>query len=269
MHILPFISPQEGYEPSAPELNQEEGILDISHNAECSLIEESKIAAETLILRCSLHPISIQNKDIMVQLISEGEPLENTLLYEEKSIAYGYNREIENSQVQGIALEYMGTGRGIYQGEPFVFHEKILPSGQLNTKAPLYVKPFQIESKHHQERQTTLPSGQVFTSPPGVLDTPILRGYGGYYKEGCVLEDMQQIYYALTSTHNQTKARLYRAEQHSHVMQKEECLTLPGALAAGLAHIEVTTEFGSISLSSFLCERVPGHSKLVNVYFKP
>ncbi|MBS0272278.1 MAG: hypothetical protein JSR85_06490 [Proteobacteria bacterium] len=269
MRILPFISQQEGYEPSVPELNQEEGVLDISHDAECSLIEESKIAADTLILRCSLHPIVLQNKSIMVQLISEGEPLERTPLYDERSITYGYEREIENSQTQGIALEYTGTGRGLYQGEPFVFHEKTLPSGQLNIKTPLYVKPFQIESKSHQERQTTLPSGHVFTSPPGVLDTPILRGYGGYYKENCALEDIQQVYYALTPTHNQTKVRLYRSEQHLHIIQNEESLTLPGALAAGYAHINVTTEFGNISFTSFLCERVSGHSTLVNVYFKP
>ncbi|HUX80527.1 MAG TPA: hypothetical protein VMW10_12410, partial [Alphaproteobacteria bacterium] len=66
MHILPLMPIHNGYEPSTPELNQEEGILDISHESGCILIEESKIIAETLILRCAICPIRLESKSIHV-----------------------------------------------------------------------------------------------------------------------------------------------------------------------------------------------------------
>lgn len=285
MRILPFLPPHEGYEPSSVELNEEEGVLDISDESDCILLEETKIVAETLILRCALRPIPMAHKTTQVQLISEGELLKPTPLYGKESISYGYEREVENSQWRGVALEYVNIGRGIHQGETFTFHGKNLPMGKIECGNPLYIKPFRIESQNHQVRQTTLPSGQILTSPPGILDARVLRGYGGYYKEGIAIEEIQQVYYSLTSTHSHTRVRLYSSSTlrenqtppplggkdiifNTHPIE-EESLTLPGALAAGYAHFFVTTDCGQNQFRSFLVEPVPGHTTLMNVYFKP
>jgi hypothetical protein len=288
MRILPFMPLHEGYEPSTPELNQEEGVLDISHDSDCILIEESKIVAETLILRCVLRPIPLENETTHVQLISEGETLDGTPLYDEESISYGYEREVEHSRWQGIALDYAGMGRGLHQGNSFVFYGETLPLGKLEIDSPLYVKPFKIESQNVQERTTTLPSGEILTSPPGVLDTRVLRGYGGYYKEGVAVDEIQQIYYALTPSHSQTRIRLFSSShlQEEHIPpplggkglsgnvtfgphREEELLTLSGAIAAGYAHLSVIMETHTILFRSYLCEAVPGHHTFVNVYFRP
>lgn len=266
MFILPIMPPQNGYEPRSPILNEDEGILDISDEGECTLHEESKIVADTLILRCSLRPIPLIDKTIKVQLTSEGETLESALLYYEGSIAYGYNREVKSSYWKAIALDYVGIGRGIYHGESFIIQGNTLPSGKLNFTNPLYVKPFLIETQNIQERHTTLNSGQVLFSPPGILDTPVSRGYGGYYKEGIPVEEMQQVFYTLTSTQTQTQVRL---DFTAFSTPQEETLSLPGALATGYAKLKVITEVGELIFSSFLCERVFGHPTWVNVYFKP
>ncbi|MBA3813257.1 MAG: hypothetical protein H0X26_02000 [Alphaproteobacteria bacterium] len=280
--------PDEGYEPPTPELNQEEGVLDITHVAECTLVEESKMVAETIVLRCSLRPIPLQNKAIYVQLIAEGEALEQAPLYQEDAIAYGYEGESADSCWQGIALEYTGIGRGLHNGESFVFYDTTLPFGKIEVPKPLYIKPFSCELANYQERLTSLPSGMVLRSPPGVLDTQILRGYGGYYKQGIVLQDISQVYYSLTSTHRQTKARLVNSsslyEQHTppphggkafdykvqfNPLSEEEYLSLPGALAAGYGRIVVTSDIGTTVFTSFLCESVPGFPNEVNVYYSP
>ncbi len=289
MHILPPSFFHEGYEPSSVELNQEEGVLEISHPSECVLIEECKIVPEILILRCVLRPLPLMDKTIKAHLISEGESLKETLLYDPESVNYGYELEVEKSQWQGVALEYAGIGRGVHQGESFVFYGKDIAIGKIKCGSPLYLKPFKVESNTYQERSTTLVSGQVLISPPGILDSRVLRGYGGYYKEGILLEEIQQVYYALTSTHTQTRIRLFSSsflhKQHTPppqggkdsdqyiiynpVPQREESLTLPGAVSAGYAHLSIATEWGDIPFSSFLCEPIPGHPTNVNIYFKP
>lgn len=285
MRILPFLPVDDGYEPSPIDLNQEEGLLDIFQSSDCTLIEDSKIVPETLILRCALRPIPITNKSIHVNLISEGELLTSVCLYDKNTIAYGYEREIEHSQWQGIALDYVGMGRGIHQGEAFTFQGKTIDSGNIACGEPLYVKPFYYETHHYQEHQTTLPSQHFLTSPPGILNKRVLRGYGGYYKGGILLEDIQQIYYSLTATHSQTCTRLYS----SFYLQKnltpaplggnnlifhpypkeEESLSFPGAIAAGYAKIKVETDTHQVAFHSFLCESIPDHSTFVNIYFKP
>jgi hypothetical protein len=268
-----------------PELNQDEGMLDITHPADCILVEESKIVAETLVLRCTLRPVPLQNKTIQVQLIAEGEALEQTPLYTEESIAYGYEWESTDSCWQAIALDYTGIGRGVHEGKSFVFYGDTLPFGKIEMTHPLYIKPFSCELLNYQERMTTLHSGMVLRSPPGVLDTQILRGYGGYYKQGIRLEDMQQVYYNLTSTHRQTRVRLINSttlcEQQTpppqggqvfdyrvqfNPLREEEYLSFPAALAAGYGRISVTSDLGVTVLTSFLCESVSAN--VVNVYFR-
>lgn len=288
MRILPFMPPCEGYEPSPVELNYDEGILDISHEAECTLLEESKIIPQTLILRCSLRPIPLENRHIKVRLISEGEMLEEVVLYDEESVAFGFDLEIENTHWKGIALDYTGIGQGIYEEAPFTFYGNNLPFGKIEISEPLYTKPFTVETVNLQERTTTLPSGQVLTSPPGLLDSRMLRPYGGYYKEGIPLEDIQQVYYSLTSTRDQTRVKLTSSttlkDEHmspplggktpnyaitfNPLPQEEHYLSLPGAIAAGYAHLFVSTEWGKMTFNSFLCEPIAGSLKEVNVYFR-
>lgn len=288
MRILPFMPlNNEGYEPPVPELNQETGVLDITHPAECQLLAESKIGAETIVLRCSLRPIPLQNKNIQVQLIAEGETLNTAALYEDDSILHGYDWESSLSCWQAVSVEYTGLGRGTHEGETFVFYDTTLPFGKLELPNPLYIKPFRCELSNYHERVTTLPSGMVLRSPPGVIDTQMLRGYGGYYKTGLRLEEIQQVYYSLTSTHQETRVKLMNLttlqEQQTppphggkvfdytvgfHPLGKEEYLSLPGALAAGYGKLSVVSEVGVTVFSSFASEVVSGGSQLVDVYFR-
>lgn len=278
MRILPIMPLQKGYEPPSVRLTLEEGNIIISHPAQCQLEEESKLIAERLVLRCALKPIPLQEKDLKVHLIAEGETLTPALLYEEKSIAFGYDHEGKASQWQAIAVDYAGVGHGIHQGKPFGFFGKNLPLGQIEGSNPLYVKPFKTERESHKVQMTTLVSGQILTSPPGVLDAQVLRGYGGYYKEGIPLEEIQQIYYSLTSTHTQTRVRLMSSSKLQEQKTKEilfsptpleeEYLSLPGALAAGYARLSVSTDWGTTSFKSFFCESVSGYPSFINVHFK-
>jgi hypothetical protein len=145
-----------------------------------------------------------------------------------------------------------------------------------------------VEENSHQVHLTTVVEGHVLASPPGVLNTKVLRGYGGYYQPGSLLCDVEQVYYALTSNYDQTRIRLYSSAalraQHtpaprggkefggevlfSPIPQEEEYLSLTGALAAGYAHLSVATEWGKMTYASYLCEPVPGYPTFVNVHFK-
>lgn len=288
MLISPFMLPDNGYEPPVPELNQEEGMLDISAAGECTLVEESQIVAEILVLRCVVRPIPLRNDKVHVQLIAEGEGLESASLYADESIVYGYKWERKDSCWQAVALDYTGIGKGVREGESFAINGNTLPFGEIEGNNPLYIKPFNVEFSHYQERVTSLLSGQVLRSPPGVLDSQFLRGYGGYYKEGIGLADIQQVYYNLTSTGSQTRIRLINSttlhEQHTPpphggqafdygvqfipTLREEEYLSLSGALAAGYARLSVSSELGLSSFSSFFSEAVSGFPNLVNVSFR-
>lgn len=288
MRILPFPSFQEGYEPGSVELNHDEGLLEITNPSSVLLQQESKMVAETLILRCMLRPLPLFNKTAKVQLISENEPLEEAYLYNEETVSPGYDRPIQQSQWKGVAVEYAGMGQGIHLGETFIFHGTILPTGEIETKTPLYIKPFQTEENVITVRTTTVAAGQVLTSPSGVLNTRILKGYGGYYQTGVPLGEIEQVYYACTSDYDKTRIRLYtsstlRAQYtppprggrmgtqevlFTPLPQEEEYLSLPAALASGYAVFSVKTAFGAINYTSTLCEPVTGQSTVVNVHFR-
>jgi hypothetical protein len=280
--------PHAGYEPPVPEVNEEEAVLDISHPGRCTLVEDSHFMAETLILRCALRPLPLENPKIHVQLMTDEGPLKPTFLYDEESISYGYEGEILQSCWQGISLDYTGIGRFVKDGKESVFYGTTLPFGKLEGRTPLYVKPFHVERSPYQEQLTTLPSGQLLRSPPGKTDVQFLRGYGGYYKEGIALEEMQQVYYSLTSTGPHTRVRLMNSThlqaqqtppphggpcfdyqvQFIPTLHKEEYLSLPGALAAGYAKISITSELGSVVFSSFSCEPISGFPGEINVGFR-
>ncbi len=285
MRILSPYAPDAGYEPGFVELNHEEGRLEITHPSSCVLLEDSQIVPEMLALRCVLHPIPFLNKAPKVQLISEGESLAEAFLYDDASVSQG---DAKNCQWSGVALEYVGVGQGIYQGEKFIFSGKTFPFGKMEERTPLYLKPFCVETQSYQVRTTTLTAGHVLTSPPGVLNTRVLRGYGGYYQPGIPLEQIQQVYYALTSDYDQTRIRLYTSSalqtQHtppprggrdfnqevmfSPLPREEDYLSLTGALAAGYARFSVTTDCGSVPYTSYGCDPVPGHPTFVSVYFR-
>lgn len=284
MRILSFLPFQEGYEPISFESNQELGVLDIFHPSEETLLEESKMVPEVLILRCNLKPIPMVHTSTQAQLILEGEALKSIPLYRKGSIAYGYDREGESSHWQGIALNYLGTGQGSYHGEKFTFQGTTLPMGEIACENPFYIKPFCVETQNHQERQTTLISQQLLTSPPGILNVRVLRGYGGYYKPGIALEEIQQIYYSLSAIQSDTRIRLYTSSQLKLNLtppplggkgiafhpppKEEEFLSLSGALAAGYAHIDVITEFNTVTFHSYLGETIADAPPQLNVYFK-
>ena len=149
MRILPSLPFQAGYEPGSVELNHDEGLLEMTHPSSVLLQQESKIVAETLTLRCSLRPLPLFNKTAKVRLISENEPLEEAYLYDEGTVSPGYDRPIRQSQWQGIAVEYAGMGRGIHQGEEFIFYGTTLPGGEIDVRTP-------STSNHSRQNKTQI-----------------------------------------------------------------------------------------------------------------
>lgn len=289
MRILAPSSLSEGYEPGGIGLNHEEGILEIHAPSSCQLEDETDSIPETLILRCALRPVALLHKDMAVQFISENVPLDRALLYERDTVVPGYGREVLSSQWAGIIVDYGGKGQAVIQKKSFDFSGTTLPIGELSLKTPLYLKPFCTEASFWQCRATTIRPGQVLSSPPGVLNARLLRPYGGYYRPGIPLTEIEQVYYTLTSEYEKTKVRLYSSTllktQHiapplggrEHMLtvlfspppQEEEYLSLPAALAAGYARFSVHTEFGNLSYESSFCESVRDHPSFVSVHFKP
>lgn len=285
MRILPPMPLSEGYETPSIALNEEEGVLEIFHPSEGNLLKESNIIPEILILRCQIYPVARPPSDISVQLMAENEVLESVLLYDENIVAYGYGREVRASQWQGIALEYTGIGTSISDGESLSFQDNSLSFGKIKVTSPLYLKPFRVEVESHKEHHLTLEDGAHLITPPSALNKQVLRGYGGYYKEGISFEHIQQIYYSLTSTHNTTRIRLISTEQlqeegtpppiggenriFTPFLREEEYLSLGGALAAGYASISLEIEEKTTLFKSFHCSPLIGQPTFINVYFKP
>lgn len=285
MRILPPMPLSEGYETPSITLNEEEGVLEIFHPSEGHLLKESQIIPEILILRCQMYPLTRPPSDVSVQLIAEDETLESASLYDGSIVAYGYDREICASQWQGIALEYTGIGIATSEGESLSFQDNDLSFGKIKATSPLYLKPFRVEVENHKEHHRTLEDGSHLITPPHALNKQVLRGYGGYYKEGVSFEHIQQIYYSLTSSHNATRIRLSSTEQlqeegtppptggenriFTPSLREEEYLSLGGALAAGYACISMEIEEKTILFKSFRCAHVSGHPTFINVYFKP
>ena len=232
-----------------------------------------------------IYPLARPPSDVNVQLTSENEALESAALYDETIVAYGYDREIRASQWQGMALEYTGIGTSISDGESLSFQDNNFSLGKIKVTSPLYLKPFRVEVESHKEHHRTLEDGSHLITPPAVLNKQVLRGYGGYYKEGIPFEHIQQIYYSLTSTHNATRIRLISTEQlqeegsppptggenriFTPSLREEEYLSLGGALAAGYASVSLEIEEKIILFKSFRCAPVSGHPTFINVYFKP
>ena len=285
MRILPLMPLSEGYETPSIALNEEEGVLEIFHPDEGHLVKESKIVPEVLILRCQVCPLARLPSDISVQLITEDEVLESAPLYDKGIVAYGYDKEIYASQWQGIALDYTGIGMGISDEETLSFQDNNFSLGKIKLGSPLYLKPFRVEVESHKEHHLTLEDGAHLITPPSALNKQVLRGYGGYYKEGISFEHIQQIYYSLTSAHNTTRIRLISTEQlqeegspppiggenriFAPSLREEEYLTLGGALTAGYASISLEIEEKTILFKSFRCAPLSGHPTFINVYFKP
>lgn len=285
MRILPFMPSSDGEDTPFVDLNEEEGVLDIFHPSEGHLMKESQMTPEILILRCRLQGFPRKPSEIQVQLTAETENLEKSLLYNESTVSYGYDKEVLSSQWQGVALNYAGVGTAISEGESFPFQETELHGVKLILSSPLYIKPFRIEDKNIAEQHKTLASGGRMITPPGVLNKKVLRGYGGYFKEGALLRDIQQIYYALSSSHNQTRVRLYSSDQlqkegspppfespdsvFARPLEAEMSLSFEEVLARGYARLKIENTITSTPYKSFHSMALAGSSALINVYFTP
>lgn len=97
MKIIHQTGSSDGFEPAVPELNSEEGFLQISGSSSIDLLEERKFIAEKIVLRCELRPIPLHDRTIKVSLISDKHEFTPTFLYEPYSITYGYELEVEHS----------------------------------------------------------------------------------------------------------------------------------------------------------------------------
>lgn len=277
MRILSTPHLFEGYEPNTPELNTEMGHLDITSDGLFELVFDDQIGPETLILRCSLKPIPYENKEVTVQLTVNDVTYKPTHLYDKTSLSYGYELDADDSHLQAIVLDYTGVGFGREAEDLFDIQGNEFPSGKLKVENPLYVKPFLVEANNHHEQ---------LKSPLGVR---VLRGHGGHYKLGSKLEDIQQIYYSLTSVQDQTRVNLFSSqvlhEQHTppptggHVFNQqilfrplpteEQYLSLKSALVAGFCSLSVEIDGEDIKYKTFQAETISGHPTLINVYFKP
>jgi hypothetical protein len=289
MNIFSTLQDRQGFEPIPPELNSDLGVLEITGPPHFELLEDRKTTIETLVLRCTLKPLPLLNKNIKVQLTVEGIPLPDCQLYEKDSMTYGYAGEIESSCWEGITLQYDGLGYFMTEGNSTPLQGDVFSEGRLLMGNPLYVKPFITESEQVHERVTSYGIDQILVTPPGKLNTRVLRGYGGYYKEGAKLDDICQVYYSLVASEDRTRVRLFSSlllhEQHTPPPlggqdfkqnliyfpepKREQYLSLGGALAEGFCTLSLETNAGISLFRSYLGERLVGHPSKVFVHFKP
>lgn len=269
MRILPQLPHQEGHEPLAHEFNEEIGLLDTFHPSDGECVESLNQAPQILILRCELQPTLLTQLGVQGQLTLEGDSLKAAPLYDKSSLLSG---DWENARYASISVTYAGTGQTITQGNKVDFEGIELSEGELKIADALYTKSFHFAERNVQERQTTFPSGQVLTSPPGLLNTRVLRGYGGAYHPDRVLDEIRQVYYSLHSLKDETKVRLYSSARSGFTIYptptEEERLSLAGALATGSGKVELEMGDESFTYRSYFAEKVADSSQHVNVYFK-
>ena len=269
MRILPHLPLQEGHEPQSHDFNEEVGMLDIFHPSEGECTESLNQAPDILILRCTLNAAPLTQMGAQGQLTLEGEALKSMSLYEKSSILSG---DWENARYGSVSLTYAGMGQSITEGNKIDFEGNELPVGKLKVPDTLYTKSFRYAERHVQERQTTFPSGQVLTSPPGLLNTRVLRGYGGAYHPDRALDEIRQVYYSLHALKDETKVRLHSVAPTGFSIfpppTSEERLSLAGALAEGFGKIKMEMGDDSLPYRSYFAEKVADSSHQVNVYFK-
>lgn len=269
MRILPRLPAQEGHEPQPHDFNEEVGLLDIFQPSGGIFIETLNQAPEVLILRCVLKPTPLTQLGAQGQLTLEGDKLNATPLYEKSFLLSG---DWESTRYGSVSLTYAGMGQFIRDGNKIDFEGYELPIGELKIGSTIYTKFFRFAERNVQERQTTFPSGQVLTSPPGLLNTRILRGYGGAYHPDLPLDEIRQVYYSLHSLKDETRVRLYSLIPAGFTIYPtpttEERLSLAGALTEGYGKVNLGVGGESLRYQSYFAEKVADAPHHVNVYFK-
>ncbi len=204
---------------------------------------------DKIIIQAQAEPVPLKAKTAQVSLLAQGKPLPSQALYDPATLSHHFTYEPEDCQIQAIRLKYHGSE-----------WQSLLP---FNPGDLIYEKPFRVQENRviHEEHN------QGETSPRR------LYGYGGAYKAGLSLNQIQQVYSELFEGINKTEITLTSSSQwhergvtpfnngtfhQQHILVEsqltyEQSLNLGAALIEGYAKVKVqdpTTQDAFVYTSS-------------------
>lgn len=190
---------------------------------------------DKIIIQAQADPVPLKTKASQVSLLAQGRALPSQALYDPSTLSHHFAYEPEDCQIQAIRLNFHGSE-----------WQNILP---FNPGDLIYEKPFRVQDNRviHEERSQE-------ENPPRRL-----YGYGGVYKPGLALNQIQQVYSELFEGINKTEITLTSSSQwqergvtpfnkgtfhQQHILVEsqltyEQSLNLGAALIEGYAKVKV------------------------------
>lgn len=187
-----------GYQaPSTAFINGGEARLHIKDEGGTYLCGEEEMPP-WIQLRFLLNPILLMTAP--VNLTSQaGETMMHGQLYQESEVRYLHARH------QAIELRYTGFGR-VQLSDPL--HLLKLPGLSCQKDQAVCHFEFQSQQGNDIHINRTIVDDKVITTPPGMESGYPLWCYGGYYRPGCSLAEIEQIFFSLEEEGGQLCANL-------------------------------------------------------------
>ena len=275
---------EAGYDaPEILDLNEEEGMLDLSDEkeGEVEVISENEIFPEKIVLKLKIKPVPCLNAQ-WVEMHYLGESYGQVSIYDSNPTKPIIDLNLTLEKAYFKAIDLLETGAGWYQlqGQRYELH-------------PFLNTPFQIESKENEpfyrKRFETSDYYQRIQYNPKIR---FLMPFGGVFYPGITPQDAQQVYFEVLRKQDQsfdlgfTAASLWRergviAPQRGQYdgkaihfvgnMKRANHLSLGASLAGGDARFFV--HLNDIPASRLYVSQnyqVPGgHPELIEVTFVP
>jgi len=187
-----------------------------------------------LTVKAKLHPIKGDPKTTEVVMYRQQHSFTSCKLYESTK-EVGINGCYESLQVLFEA----------------VLDKTLSDDVVINNNSVLFEKHFVTQGNITQTIRQGMVGSKVITTPPGTeLGQPIW-GYGGYYKESCGVEQIEQILFAPFISGIKTDVSLVRAsvwakegttlQPHAVLMEEMNFTSLAGDIESGNVVLQLTT----------------------------
>lgn len=183
---------------------------------------------KTLTIKARLNPIKGNDKRTEVVMFRQGRGFEPCMLYQGKSDM------VENGFYEGVQLLFESIIEGALDADifaPVLFEKRFVTQG--NTT--------------HTVRQELI-GKKVITTPPGTEHGQPIWGFGGYYRESCGLDQIEQILFTPIIEGVKTGVFLTRASAwlkegsrnpHAVMMEELSFSNLGGDIEAGKVVLSV------------------------------
>lgn len=186
---------------------------------------------EKLTVKAKVHPIKGADKTTEIIMYRQGRAFTPCVLYQSK-------KDIgEHGFYEGIQILFEAILNGICSDDIHI-----------NSSQPLFEKRFVTQGNITHTIHQNLVDKKVITTPPGTENGQPVWGYGGYYRESCTLDQIEQILFAPFINGTKTDVSLVRAsvwaKDTSHpnaVMMEEMAFTnLAGDIETGQVVLQLS-----------------------------